>query len=292
MPGSTLTDAWPLFGLRLRTEHLVLRMPTDDDLPALLAVAKAGIHPPDEMPFGVAWTSLEGAAFDRGFMQHYWGTRGDVLARRLVLNLMVEPEGGPIGAQSVRAGRFAVYRTVDTGSWLGRRFQGRGLGKEMRAAVLGFAFDGLGAEVAETSRSSTTLPSNGVSRALGYEENGFGSLAPEGVARVTQKFRMTAEGWRSRPRPPLAIEGLDGIRELFGACDHGRPAWPDRRLEPAAGPSAAAARRAAAEPAATARRRTTTVSCRSSRAPTSSRRRPGCPSPRRGRRRCRRRPSS
>ena len=56
-----------------------------------------------------------------------------------------------------------------------------------------------------------------VSRALGYEENGFGSLAPEGVARVTQKFRMTAEGWRSRPRPALAIEGLDGILDLFGA---------------------------------------------------------------------------
>ena len=71
---------------------------------------------------------------------------------------------------------------MDTGSWLGRRFQGRGLGKEMRAAVLGFAFDGLGAEVAETSAFLDNLPSNGVSRALGYEENGFGSLAPEGVA--------------------------------------------------------------------------------------------------------------
>ena len=215
--GITLTDAWPLFGLRLRTANLVLRMPTDDDLPALLAVAKAGIHPPDEMPFGVAWTSLQGAAFDRGFMQHYWGTRATFSPDDWTLNLMVESEDGPIGAQSVRAGRFAVYRTVDTGSWLGRRFQGRGLGKEMRAAVLGFAFDGLGAEVAETSAFLDNLPSNGVSRALGYEENGFGSLAPEGVARVTQKFRMTAEGWRSRPRPPLAIEGLDGIRELFGA---------------------------------------------------------------------------
>jgi hypothetical protein len=39
-----------------------------------------------------------------------------------------------------------------------------------------------------------------------------------GVARVTQKFRMTAEGWHSRPRPPLAVEGLDGIRDMFGAA--------------------------------------------------------------------------
>ena len=83
----------------------------------------------------------------------------------------------------------------------------------MRAAVLGFAFDGLGAQVAETEAFLDNAASNGVSRALGYEENGLGSLAPEGVARVTQRFRMTAEGWRSRPRPALAIEGLDGIRD-------------------------------------------------------------------------------
>ena len=35
---------------------------------ALLEVAKAGIHPPDEMPFGVAWTDAPRAAFDHGFL--------------------------------------------------------------------------------------------------------------------------------------------------------------------------------------------------------------------------------
>jgi RimJ/RimL family protein N-acetyltransferase len=214
---TTLTDAWPLFGLRLRTERLVLRMPTDDDLVELLAVAKAGIHPPDEMPFGVAWTRPTGAAFDRGFMQHYWATRATFSPEEWTLNLMVETGDGPIGAQLIRAGRFAIHRTVDTGSWLGRAFQGRGFGKEMRGAVLGLAFDGLGAEVAETSAFLDNAASNAVSRALGYEENGFGSLAPDDIARVTQKFRMTGEGWRSRPRPALAIEGLDGVRDLFGA---------------------------------------------------------------------------
>ena len=64
----------------------------------------------------------------------------------------------------------------------------------MRAAVLGFAFDGLGAQVAETGAFLDNGASNGVSRALGYEENGFGRLAPEGVARVIQRFRMTADG--------------------------------------------------------------------------------------------------
>ena len=217
-----LTDAWPLVGLRLRTEHLVLRMPTDDDVVELLEVAKAGIHPPDEMPFGMAWTTVEGAAFDRGFMQHYWRTRGAFAPEAWFLNFMVELDGRPIGAQHLEAEEFATFGTVHTGSWLGRAHQGRGIGKEMRAAVLGFAFDGLGAQVAETSAFVDNHASNGVSRALGYEENGLGSLAPQGIARPTQKFRMTVESWHSRPRPALTIDGLDGIRDMFGAASADR----------------------------------------------------------------------
>jgi RimJ/RimL family protein N-acetyltransferase len=213
-----LEAAWPLFGLRLRTERLVLRVPTDDDLAALLQVAKAGIHPPGEMPFGVAWTTIKGEAFDRNFMQFNWRIRATLTPDAWDLNMVVELDGRPIGAQSIAAEEFAIHRTVHTGSWLGREHQGRGYGKEMRLAVLAFAFDGLDALVAETSAFLDNGPSNGVTRALGYEENGLGSLAPQGVARVTQRFRMTAEGWRSRPRPMVTIEGLDGIRELLGAA--------------------------------------------------------------------------
>ena len=214
---TALSDAWPLFGLRLRSERLVLRLPTDDELIGLMALARAGIHPPEEMPFGVAWSTLPSPAFERGFMQHHWTMRGTWSPDHWFLNLAVSVEDVVIGSQSIGGEGFAVDRTVATGSWLGREFQGRGFGREMRAAVLGFAFDGLGARVAETSAFLDNAPSNAVSRSLGYEENGFGSLAPNGVARVTRQFRMTAESWRSRPRPPLTIEGLEACHELFGA---------------------------------------------------------------------------
>jgi len=214
---TTLGDAWPLFGLRLRSERLVLRYPTDDELIDLMALARAGIHPPDEMPFGVAWSTLPSPAFERGFMQHHWTMRGTWSPKHWFLNLVADLEGALIGSQSVGSEGFAVHRTVVTGSWLGREFQGRGLGKEMRAAILGFAFDGLRARVAETSAFLDNAPSNAVSRSLGYEENGLGSLAPEGVARVTQQFRMTTDMWRSRPRPPLTIDGLEACQDLFGA---------------------------------------------------------------------------
>jgi RimJ/RimL family protein N-acetyltransferase len=213
---TTLTDAWPLFGLRLRTERLVLRSPTDAELPGLMALARAGIHPPDEMPFGVAWSILPSPDFERGFLQHYWQIRATWSTDHWFLNFMVEWDGTPIGAQSIDAEAFAIHRTIGTGSWLGQPYQGRGFGREMRAAVLGFAFDGLGARVAESEAFLDNAASNAVSRSLGYEDNGFGSLAPQGVARVTQRFRMTADGWRSRPRPPLGIEGLDACLDMFG----------------------------------------------------------------------------
>ncbi len=214
---TTLADVWPLFGLRLRSERVVLRLPTDAELLELIALAKAGIHPPDEMPFGVAWSTIPSPTFERQFLQHHWSIRGAWSPEQWVLNLMAELDGVPVGSQSVRGNAFAIHRTIDTGSWLGRAYQGRGLGKEMRAAVLGFAFDGLGARVAETSAFLDNAASNAVSRSLGYVENGVGSLAPEGVARPTQKFRMTVEDWRARPRPALTIDGLDACRELFGA---------------------------------------------------------------------------
>ena len=214
---TTLASAWPLFGLRIRSEHLVLRLPAETDLESLMAVAKAGIHPPDEMPFGIAWSTVPSPAFERSFLQHHWAMRANWSPDNWMLNLMIELNGEPIGSQSIRGAQFAVMREVDTGSWLGQAYQGRGFGREMRAAVLGFAFDALDARVATTEAFLDNAASSGVSRSLGYEENGRGSLAPEGVARETQRFRMTVERWRSRPRPPITIEGFDACRSMFGA---------------------------------------------------------------------------
>jgi RimJ/RimL family protein N-acetyltransferase len=212
----SLEAAWPLFGLRIRSDRLELRLPTDAEIPALIDVAKAGIHPLDSMPFGIAWTRAPSPRFERGSVQHHWGARASWQPDDWALHLAVYLDDRPIGAQSITATRFAVHRTVNTGSWLGQAHQGRGYGTEMRAAVLGFAFDGLGAEVAETEAFLDNLASNGVSRSLGYAENGRGRLAPEGASRETQRFVMTTDLWRSRPRPALTIEGLDACRELFG----------------------------------------------------------------------------
>jgi RimJ/RimL family protein N-acetyltransferase len=86
----------------------------------------------------------------------------------------------------------------------------------MRQAVLALAFDHLGAQVAETEAFLDNPASNRVSLAIGYEPNGFGRLAPRGVARETQRFRLTLDGWRARPRPEVTVEGLESCLALFG----------------------------------------------------------------------------
>lgn len=210
---------WPLFDLRLRTGRLELRLATDDELADLCAVAEAGIHPPEVMPFAFPWTDAPPAEFRRQFAQYHWRGRGTWQADDWVLDLAVFLDGAPIGTQGIFAKEFRARRVVGTGSWLGRQFQGRGFGKEARLAVLALAFDGLGADVAESGAFRDNAASIAVSQALGYEENGIAVLAPRGAPRENIRFRMTRAAWQARPRPAVRIDGLAECRSWFGAAD-------------------------------------------------------------------------
>jgi RimJ/RimL family protein N-acetyltransferase len=199
-----------------RAGPLELRLPTEAELPAFMALAKAGIHPGDEMPFGIPWTDQPSPALERTSYQFWMRTRASWTVDEWTLTLGVWADGQPAGFQDLVGRDFARLRTVRTGSWLGRAFQRRGIGTLMRQAVLALAFDHLGAEVAESEAFVDNPGSSGVSRAIGYEPNGVGRLAPRGVPRETRRFRLTREGWRARPRPAVEVAGLDRCRQLFG----------------------------------------------------------------------------
>jgi RimJ/RimL family protein N-acetyltransferase len=215
-PAFALRDLWPLYDLRVRTGDLELRYPTEAELPAFADIIEAGLHPQGEMPFGMAWTDVPSSKRNLASYQWWLGSRARWSVDAWALTLGVWELGRPVGFQDLQAERFPVFRTVHTGSWLGLPFQGRGIGKLMRQAVLGLAFDHLGALVAETSAFLDNHASSGVSLAVGYEKNGLGELAPHGVPRPTQNFRMTVDGWRARPRPEITVEGLERCRSLFG----------------------------------------------------------------------------
>ncbi len=209
---------WPLFDLRVRTERLELRLGTDEEIGALARLAAEGIHPEEFMPFGSPWTRQASPALERGVLQWHWRARGAWVPEDWTLTLLAICDGQVVGTQDLAAKHFAELRSVSTGSWLGRARQGQGLGKEMRAAVLALAFEGLGAEVAETFAFAGNEPSLGVTRALGYEANGTGRHLVEGVARQELRFRLTRDRWQAtRGTYEVTVTGLESCRELFGA---------------------------------------------------------------------------
>ena len=104
---------------------------------------------------------------------------------------------------------------MQTGSWLGTAFQRRGLGTEMRAAVLELAFRGLGAEVAESAWLEGNEASRRVSEKLGYRTVGSTTRSPRGKPVPTTVVELERTDW-SAP-VPVVIEGLELCLPLFGA---------------------------------------------------------------------------
>ncbi|HEU4668223.1 MAG TPA: GNAT family protein [Arthrobacter sp.] len=203
---TTLSSIWPLFGLRLTTPRLELRPITDQDLPAAVVAAREGIHEPGRNPFSTPWTELPDDELGPNMARWYWRSRAEFTPESWTLVLGIWHDGEFIGCQDVGAKEFAALRTVSTGSWLKQSVQGCGLGKEMRAAVVLWAFDWLGAEVAESEAAAWNSASLGVSRSLGYELNGITRKAWGPQIETVQHVRLTPENLK-RPDWQLQVEG-------------------------------------------------------------------------------------
>jgi RimJ/RimL family protein N-acetyltransferase len=214
---SAMSSAWPFHALRLRTPRLELRLPDDADLAELAELAVGGVHAADEMPFDVPWTAAAGDELRRGVLQFHWRIRATLAPEAWVLNFTVVEDGRIVGAQGIDAERFAVSRTVSTGSWLGQAHQGRGIGREMRAAVLELAFAGLGADRAESAAFTDNPASIAVSRALGYVDNGTEVKVVQDRARPSRSFLLTRKAWEATDRIGVTIEGLEPCLPLLGA---------------------------------------------------------------------------
>ncbi len=218
---------WPLFDLRLRTADLELRYATEEDLIALAGAAAAGVHEPDFMPFANAWTRKLSPELERGVLQWHWNTRACWKPDNWFLELVVVHRGEVVGSQSLRAEHFAQVRSVGTGSWLTQAWQGRGLGKHMRAAVLHLAFAGLGAQEATTEAFEGNAASLGVTKSLGYQPNGTlrkhltDEPAEHPQWRIEHLFRMTRHQWEhsAARHYPVTVEGLEPCLPLFGVKD-------------------------------------------------------------------------
>jgi RimJ/RimL family protein N-acetyltransferase len=199
----------PLASLRIRTPRLELRLATVAELRRLFAVALGGIHDPEVMPFEIPWTD---SPDEHEFLAYHRQKLKTWTPAEWHLNLIAFLDGAPIGSQGLNAVGFAETGRVVTGSWLGRAYQGRGLGTEMRSAILSFAFETLGAKVAVSGAFVENPQSLGVSRKLGYEVVGSHYVSPRGTPVEHTDLELSRK--RFAPVVDAEISGAD--RSWFG----------------------------------------------------------------------------
>lgn len=210
-----LEEVWPLFGLTITSPRLQLNPIRDDQLPELIDAVLAGIHDPAVMPFGVPWTDAPPEVLVRETLKHQWRARCAVEPGNWTVNFAASVDGRVIGMQDLSARDFGILRTVHTGSWLTRRMHGKGYGTEMRRAVLQFAFDYLGARTATSEAADWNAASLGVSRSLGYRDNGISTaVSRPGEVSRQQHLRLVA-GDFVRGDWSIGVHGFQAARRAL-----------------------------------------------------------------------------
>jgi RimJ/RimL family protein N-acetyltransferase len=205
--------SWPLHGIRLRTADLDLTVMTEADLPTVWALLPGDL---ELNPHATTYAGLDLPANRRAIVaQGYWRALGMWSPEDWALPFVVRSAGAVVGVQWLEGPDWRADRTVDSSSWLVAPARGRGLGTQMRAAVLALAFGPLRAEAAVSSAVVDNAASLGVSRSLGYGETHRSVLEHSG--ETLQHVRLEratwdASDWSSR----VGIDGVDRALPLFG----------------------------------------------------------------------------
>ena len=211
-----IEELWPPFGLKITCGTVTLSPVRDTDVPELDALAHAGIHAPSEMPFYFPWTVGSTGEVRLRLMQYHWAQRAAMSPASWTLETTVRFDGEVVGCQSTSTKDYLVTRTGETGSWLGMKHHGRGIGTAMRQTLCAFMFDHLDAAEVTSAAFVDNPASLAVSRKVGYKENGIGRLQRrDGEMALSQRLVLTAEALK-RPELELEVEGLRPLRELLG----------------------------------------------------------------------------
>jgi RimJ/RimL family protein N-acetyltransferase len=215
----TAADLLPALGLRLVAGPVELRGITDDDLPALGALVEAGVHEPGRMPFYVPWTEAPAEDLARNTAQFHWRCRAEFSPASWTLGLGVWFEGELVGTQGFSTRDYLVTRSGETGSWLGRAHQGRGIGTRMRRAVCALVLDHLDGEEVTSGAFTDNPASLAVSRKVGYRDNGLQRVQRrEGELATVQLLTLRREDF-DRGDEPVSVEGLAAFRRSIGLPD-------------------------------------------------------------------------
>ncbi len=223
---NTAATALPLLGLRITAGPLELRGITDDLLGPLAQLAIDGIHDPDFMPFTFPWSLTEAPNMPRSVAQYHWGKRATFSPAAWTADFAVCYDGELVGAQGFSTKDYLIVRGGETGSWLSRRFQGRGIGTAMRQVICAFIFDHLDAEYITSSAFEDNPASLAVSRKTGYVDNGTERVNRLGKPAYLRRI-VLQRGRLVRYEHELAVKGVPEFRRLVGLDEEHHAQCPD-----------------------------------------------------------------
>ena len=206
--------SYPLLDVRVSTPTLELRGATDDLLDQLADLVRAGKTHADPAPYDDPMSFYEPDPDLRvaKWLRSIWRGRGKVEPDSWRLYFVVVVDGHPVGMQDLIGVSFSTFRTVTSFSWLATDQRGRGLGHEMRAAILHLAFDGLGAMEAGSDAFVDNHASNAISRDLGYEPNGSEWASRQGEPALLNRWRLTKGNWEQRRRDDIQLHNIEACR--------------------------------------------------------------------------------
>jgi RimJ/RimL family protein N-acetyltransferase len=208
------SELWPPFGLVVRSGDPTLSAITDDDLPGLVDLVRSGVHEPDAMPFGMPWTRRPPEHVAPEFARYHWRMRAAFVPEDFHLDLAVRERGELVGAQGFFATDYPVTRTAETGSWLARRHQGRGIGTRMRQAVCTLLLDHLGAAEVTSGAFLDNPASLAVSRKVGYRQTDVKRVAREGRLALHAQLRLGPDDLVRGE--PVEVSGVEPLRAFLG----------------------------------------------------------------------------
>ena len=208
---------YPLLDVRVATPRLELRGATDDLLDQLAEVVRAGKAYAEPAPYDDPMSFYEPDPDLRvaKWLRAIWRRRGEVEPGVWRLCFVVMVAGRPVGEQTLTGLDFSTFGTVTTFSWLSADERGRGLGQEMRAAILHLAFDGLGASEATSDAFVDNLGSNAISRGLGYHPDGSDWATRQGEPALLNRWRLTRNDWERRRRDDIQVDGIEACHALL-----------------------------------------------------------------------------
>jgi len=219
---------YPPLDVRVSTPRLELHGATDDLLERLAPLIRSDKAMADPPPWDdpCAFYEPDPDVRVRKWMQGIWRGRGTVSPQRWRLYFVVIVDGEPVGQQDLTGDEFDAFGTVETTSWVSTDARQRGIGAEMRSAILHLAFEGLGAAEAHSEAAVNNTGSNRVSQRLGYERNGTAWATHQGEPVLGQRWRLGRETWATQRRDDIAMSGVEECRATLGLQKG--PVWQER----------------------------------------------------------------